>query len=140
MRKRRNSVDGMTLLELMFAAAVMAITLSMLFGSLLNITFAGGTSEAKTFAASRLSSTMEQLRGLTFAELLSYQASSLGRPGTVLVQCFDAANTATTIPLPSGKDSTTINLPDPLTVRVTVTCSDERGHSVSSSASQLFYR
>ena len=133
--------SGLTLLELMFAAGVMALALAFLFGSLITIAVAGGLTENRACAVTHLSSVLEEIRGLGYDELLAYQPpvfNNLAPTETITVECYKGDGT--TLQLPVNPDSVTNPLPNPLQVRCTVAWNDPRGHALQQRASQLVYR
>lgn len=133
--------SGFSLLELMFAAGIMAMTLSLLFGSVITITLSGKVSENRAVAATHLSSVMEELRGASYNALLSYippDHEGAGVGEAIEVRCFDAAGVA--VPLPVDPESLDGPLPNPLRVECTVEWEGEQGHGFSTTASQLLYR
>ena len=136
-RRIRTEEAGLTLLELMFAAGVMAMALSLLFGSLISVSVIGRINESRTEAVSVLSSVLEEVRTMPLQDLQTYAPPQLHGPGEsylVELACYapkmtseDEEQTAPlptgefermTFPLPTEFDMTT--LPNPLEVEVTV--------------------
>jgi type II secretory pathway pseudopilin PulG len=141
MRHPHNNESGMTLLELMFAAGVLGMALTLLFGSLLTISAVGGMAEGRGIAVTHLASVMEQLRALNYNEMLAYQPpgfTALGATEQVKVECFK--DDGTTVQLPVAPGSLPTPLPNPARARCTISWYDQRGHALSLNASQLFYR
>ncbi len=145
-RKRRMRRDaGMTLVELMFATGIAAVTLSMVFASLLAIARVGELNESRLAASAAVSSLMEDINSMPFEDLLEYTPPALEVPGMryyVSVECLlppsegtageegvsATQGTAQTIPFPVP-ESYTEELPDPLEVLVTLTWHDDAGHT-----------
>jgi len=138
-RRVQRNAAGVTLLELMFASGVLAVSLAMLFGALVSINVLGGVSEERAVAASEIAGVLEHLRTLDYADLVAYQLPwSVTEPGTeraLVVECFDADGGSLTLPLsvPEGEDPPV--LPNPLEVKVTLLWANENGRAHVMSAS-----
>lgn len=133
--------EGMTLLELMFAAGVTAMVLSLLFGSLVSVSVAGGVTANRAAAVAHLSSVMEELKTLAFNDLLTYQPpdfADLGPTEIIQVRCYYSDGTHITLPVDPATIATP--LPNPFPVQCIVQWQDARGHWVIKTATQLFYR
>lgn len=134
--------DGMSLIELTFASGVLAMALSMLFGSLLTITLVARLNEDRAVANVTLANVLDEVRGMTLEELLEYEAPLLSQPGTkaaVALVCFD--NEGKTVPLPlvqQGNEQP--DLPNPLEVKATLMWSNQKGHVFQSHATVLVAR
>ena len=140
MGKRLREDRGVTLLELMFACGIMAMALSLLFGSMVTISLANKVTEDRGIAVTHLASVMEEIRA-TPAALFSYVPPPLTGAGwaeAVQVRCYDATGEAITLPVDA--DTLTTPLPNPLRVECTATWHDEKGHEFSLSASEWVYR
>lgn len=127
---------GMTLLELMFAAGVVAIALSMVFGSLISISVMGEISESRTAAATALSSVVEEMRTMNLEDLLDYTPPAIEGPGEQFVVTVELVlsndSTLTTeseqlvaVPVADDFDE---DLPNPLPIRTTLTWQEDTGH------------
>lgn len=137
----RHSESGATLLELMVAASVMAMGLTFLFGSVITISAVGGATEGRNVAITHTSSVMEELRSLTYEEMLAYRPpvlTGLGTSETVVIECFKDDGTSLTLPIDPA--TLTSPLPNPLPVQCTVSWRDQRGHNLHLAASELYYR
>ena len=139
-----NEQSGVTLIELMFAAGVLAMALALLFGSLLTISSAGEVTRSRGVAATHLAGIMEELHGLSYGALLEYIPPSLDGAGVeevLEVECFDASGGALALPVDAETfESLAEPLPNPLRVQSTVTWYDAQGHEFSFSVSQLYHR
>ncbi len=138
---RWTNESGMTLMELMLASGVMAVSLTFLFGSLLTISAAGDITANRTIAVTHVSTVMEQVRTLTYDELLAYQPPvfvGLGMSETVHVEYYQADGTTVVPPIAPGALANP--LPNPLTVKCTVTWYDPRGHAFRQVGSEMVYR
>ena len=130
MKKTMGPTTGLALLELMFAAGIIALVLSLLFGALLNMSIVGSVSEGQALAVSRVASVSEELqRRTTMTGLLSYVPPSFGGLGVaeqIQVSCFDT--TGTKVNLPTTEDSLANPIPNPVEVQIAVTWRDTAGH------------
>ena len=84
---------GLTLLELLFASGVLAMTLSLLFGSMVNVSLANNATAGRAVAVTHVSSVMEEVRATNSDLLLAYvppQFEGLGVAEIIEVQCYDA--------------------------------------------------
>ncbi len=129
-----NSQSGMSLLEVTFAAGIMATALSLLFGSLISISLIGRLNEDKSVAHTELASTMEQLRSLDFADLMTFTPQTPTTPGTeqtLSLEAYLADGTVLALPLTpdqTGEVTVPPNLPNPLEVRATLLWRNDKGH------------
>ena len=142
----------MTLIELMFACGILAMTLSFLFSSLLGISVIGRLSESRTSASTTISSLLEEIQTMSYDDLLAYEAPDIEGPGvahTVKVECVlpgdslagteggeSSSEEISTLelPLPETFSGT---LPNPLEIRVTLTWREASGHTFRASASTM---
>lgn len=144
MQRRRKRNAGMTLIEVMFAAGVVAMALAILFGSLISISLIGRLNQGQMAATTALSTVMEELRTLSYAELLEYtppELTGLGIEHVVTVECLlggegegEGAGTTVALPLPEDFTGT---LPNPVEIRVTLTWREETGHAYEMVASTV---
>lgn len=140
MAKRLREDRGVTLLELMFACGIMAMALSLLFGSMVTISLANKVTEDRGIAVTRVASVMEEVRAAG-PSVLGYIAPELAGAGVaaaMTVQCYNTAGEA--IALPVDPDTLASPLPNPLQVECIAMWYDEKGHAFSLSASQWVYR
>jgi type II secretory pathway pseudopilin PulG len=127
---------GLTLLELMFAAGVMAMALSLLFGSLISISVIGRVNQSRTEATAVLSSVLEEVRSIPFDDLQSYTPPLLHGPGEsflIELACYapasDTGGEGTSespgtgmqrLTFPLSSTFSAASLPNPLEIEVTV--------------------
>jgi len=140
MARRLKEERGVTLVELMFACSIMAVALSLLFGSMVTISLANRVTEGRGIASTQVSGVMEELRGSP-ATLLSYVPPPLVGAGSmeaIEVRCYDADGG--TIVLPVDVDTFDGLLPNPVQVECTATWLDEKSRQFSLSASEWVYR
>lgn len=127
--------EGFTLLEITFAAGILAMALSLLFGSLITILVVAQLNEDKALAKTHLASVLEQVRGLTVEELMEYEPPQLDRPGVrraISLVCFDTEGQ--TIELPLVGDAEQPELPNPLEIMATLLWRNEKGHVFEASS------
>lgn len=134
--------DGMTLLEVTFAAGILAMALSLLFGSLISLTLVARLNEDQTIANTELTSVLEKVAQMSLEELLQYEPPTLTRPGVkraVTLVCFDKEGTPVNLPLPSedGEPTEIPELPNPLEVQAVLLWSAPSGHVFQSTATTL---
>lgn len=147
MERLRRSDAGMTLIELMFACGILAMALSMIFGSLIGISVVGRLSESRTAATTTLASLIEDIQSMSFNELIAYVPPPVEGPGvshTVEVACVVAGEAneeglddevaTVPLPIPSSYEGP---LPNPLEVRVTLTWHEANGFTFQATASTL---
>jgi type II secretory pathway pseudopilin PulG len=124
---------GFTLIELMFAAGVLATGLGLLFGALVSINLMGQVSEGKTRAAAYMSAVMENVRQSSRVNLFYYATLPPPQePGWTMAVTLEATNASgTAVRLPLADPTTASTLPSPLAVRATVVCATPRGNMFS---------
>tara|TARA_R110001592_G_scaffold183220_4_gene426851 strand:- start:1156 stop:1593 length:438 start_codon:yes stop_codon:yes gene_type:complete len=133
MKRNVTAQSGMSLLEVTFAAGIMATALSLLFGSLISISLLGKLNEDKAVANTELASLLEAIRSLEYNDLLTYTPDAPNAPGverTVSLACYDADGAAVNLPLVSNElgEIDVPPLPNPLEVQVTLLWRNEKGH------------
>ena len=140
-RKQRQRITrqdaGVTLLELMFAAGVMALALSMLFGSLIGINLMGEVAEGRTRAAAAMSSVMEELRTSSFDDILDFAPTPIDHPSAtfgIQVDAVDDGDNLVTLPL---GENATATFPNPTELQVTVVWTTPQGRVYSISSSTM---
>lgn len=134
--------DGMTLLEVTFASGILAMALSLLFGSLISITLVARINEDRALADTELSSVMEKVGRMPLETLLVYQPPSPARPGVkraISLVCFDREGAPVNLPLPQedGETAELPDLPNPLEVQAVLLWSAPNGHVFQSTATTL---
>ena len=133
MKRVVTSQSGMSLLEITFAAGILATALSLIFGSLISISLLGSLNEDKAVANTELASVLEEIRSLDFSDLMTYTPENPTKPGisrTVSLECYDADGGAVALPIAvaDGEDVTLPDVPNPLEIKVTILWSNDRGH------------
>jgi len=124
----------MTLLELMIASGMLALALSMIFGSLISISVVGDISESRVNAANAVAGVLEQVRQKSLTDLAQFTPVLDSGPGvrrTVTLECYDNNGDAVSLPLPAEAQSQLAALPNPLEVKATLIWEDERGRVFS---------
>lgn len=142
----KHGQEGMSLVELLLAAGVVATSLSILFGSLVSISVMERLNESRASAVLVLSSVMEEVSGMPWGEVPDYVAPSNDATGLtyeVTVEAYapqageeeggvvvagegeeEAGGGWVALPLPVDSG---IELPKPLEYRVTVRWLDASG-------------
>ncbi len=119
---------GMTLLELMIAAGIMATGLVLLMGSLATITHTGASSEERAIAAAHMSTLMEELAQTNIDTLFDYEPPAF--PGLqrerVTITCVDSAGEL--VPLPADPSQLANPIPNPVEIRIVVDWRSRSGH------------
>ena len=85
-----SKVAGLTLIELMFALGIVALTLSLVFGALVHLSNLSQMAERRAIAATHLGTIVETLQTLPYEDLLHYDPSSfegLARGETAIENC-----------------------------------------------------
>jgi len=140
-RRRRSSESGVTLIELMLACGVVAMTLALLMGSLLGMTSAGALQSDQARAAVVLAGTIETLRYMNYPNYLSYTPPAVtngpGKSSAVTLNYYDSAGSAVAIPIAGAAPA---SLPNPLEVRAQIIWQDQRGHAYAQTLSAMLPR
>lgn len=125
----------------MLAAGVLTLAMVSLFGSLVTVSVAGGMNRDREVAVTHVATVLEELRSLTYDEVLAYQHPAFGnlQPSElVTVDCFKSDGTTLQLPVAAG--TLAAPLPNPLQVRCTITWADSRGHVLQQRATESLYR
>ena len=159
MPKRISSTSGMTLMELMMAAGIIAIALVLLVGSLISIFRVSTIAEDRTIAESQANTIFEQIGSRNATNLKSYIPpvfTDLGATQTVDVDVFTQNPVTTTDPHPANNpnppahanpttnflrlpSTATTTIPNPVMICCTVTWTDKQGRPSHLHVSRLFY-
>jgi prepilin-type N-terminal cleavage/methylation domain-containing protein len=131
-RKRLGNL-GFTLIELMIASGVVAMSMGVMFGSLISIGVLGQVAEGKTEATAYMMSVLEQARGMSRANLFTYTPQAPPQdPGFTMALALDALKAdGTTLRLPLADQTAGSSLPAPFAVRATVVYTTSRGYMYS---------
>ena len=117
--------SGLTLVELMIAAALLTTALVLIFGSLISVSETRRLAEARTVATEHLSSVVEELQGVDAQTLFAYTPpafTGLGADVEVVVRVFAQDGTVVTLPLADAASEP--SLTDPCEVQVVITWMD----------------
>ena len=136
---------GMTLLEVTFASGVLAMALSLLFGSLISVTLVARLNEERAIANTHLASVLEKVSRMPLEEMVVYEPPAPTSPGVkraISLVCFDTKGAPVTLPLAGedGGDPEIPELPNPLEVQAILMWSAPNGHVFQSSATTLVAR
>jgi len=117
----------------MIASGVVAMSMGMLFGSMVSIGVSGQVAEGKTQATAYMLSVLEQVRYTPRTSLFTFSPPAAPRdPGytmAVALDALDANGAAVRLPLASAAAGA--NLPYPLCVRATVVYTTPKGNLYS---------
>lgn len=128
-RKVPKSEAGFTLLELMIASGILAVALSMVFGSLISVNVMGRLAESRTEATVAISSVVEDIRGTSIDDLLSYEApdfSGIGIGNMIIVRCTTGDGTELVLPYTGETEQ---ELPNPVTLQVQLIWAEDEGRA-----------
>lgn len=129
--------DGVTLVELMIAAGILATVFVFLLQGVIDIDTTNSIGANYVVANTQLSSVVEEIRSLTYDELLAYQPPALpglGASASMQVACTD--NNGAQIMLPTATGS----FPNPIEVQVTILWQDKHGRLHTDRMSTLHRR
>lgn len=135
------ATSGVTLIEMVVAIAVITIGFAMLFGSLTSIVAANKITGNRQVALTQLSTVVEELQDASFDELTAYippNLTGLGNDVQINVRCVDANGAMQAIPIADA--NVIANLPNPLTVQVTVTWKEGPGQFLNKQTSIMVRR
>jgi len=107
----------------------------LVFGALVSIAETNQISQTRTLANAQVSSVLEEVQALGPVELASYQPPpmpGLGAGATVQVVAIAADGSEIALPV---SDTSSVQLPDPVEVSVTVAWRDVKGRTMASRAS-----
>ncbi len=121
--------DGMTLLELMFAAGILAFVLSMIFTSVITMGANGEIQAQRLQAESVVNEVLDQISRTDKSQILTFQPDVPNLPGTNANIQIEVIGSTGPIQLPVNGQN--VNLPDPLEVRVTLTWETTRGYVIT---------
>jgi len=134
-RQTRKNNAGMTLVELVLAVGVLAMALGIMFSSIISMYRMGAIAEGRTRAAMVMTSVMEDLRTMSFEQVLAHNPNpvSFEDPSVVVqLELFASDGSAVTLPTAPGA----LTFPNPVEVRATVFWTEqprERTYSMSGS-------
>lgn len=142
---RFNGETGLTLLEVTFAAGILATAFALLLTSMMSMSVVRRGSETRQVAVTHLSSILEEVHDASFAELMSYVPPAFeGWEGneTLVIECFNSEGQAFVLPLTSDLSVNLMEgeLPNPLEVKATLSWGNDWGPSFTVSASTFCSR
>lgn len=132
---------GMTLVEIMTAAGLIAIGFLFILGGVISVSETRSTVQQQALATTVLSSVAESIGSISFDELLEFDGADielLGGGQALALRCFAADGQVVPIPLPADVDADT--LPNPLEVQAEVTWDGPRGRAMSRTISIVLRR
>jgi len=132
---------GLTLVEIMIAGGILAMSFVFLLGSIVSISSTGESSENRSKAQTDLSTVLEEVRSVSYDQLLAYVPPELpGLGDSVNVEVVCLAGGGVEYELPIDADLLAAPLPNPVEVRVTVSWLDRMGRVQTARASALAER
>lgn len=140
-KKMARSEAGIILLELMIAAGVMLGAVVLIIGSLLSVWDVIIISEQRASTYSEVSTVLEELRSLTFDEILQYDPELLNSTANieeVRLAFLDADGVLISLPVQEEIDVDA--LPNPVEISLTLVQLDRKGHALTQTASTLVRR
>ena len=133
--------SGMTLIEVMCAIAILVGGLVAVFGSVFSVSEASAITEDRVVAIAELAGVLEELRDLSFDELVGYYpfcSEKFGEYAMVEVTCLNASGESMYLPL---SDQSQIDaVPNPCEVQVTLTWMNERGRIIQMKSASIMGR
>lgn len=136
---RRTSEDGFSLIELCIAAGIMAVAFLFIIGGVVDASNSNSVVNGRMLANAQLESTLEQLRAMTFANMIisaPVQVRGLGASATMTMQAVNAAGGLVNFPITNA--AVVAALPNPLEVRATITWRDARGRLLTQSMASRY--
>lgn len=128
---------GLSLIEITFAMGILAVALSLIFGSMISVLVIGRINEERAVANTELSSILESMRGMPLSDLVTYAPEKPAHPGadrTIQLECFDADGASISLPMSLATDPLTgkitgplPDLPNPVEVKATLLWTRENG-------------
>jgi Tfp pilus assembly protein PilV len=136
---RRRRDEGFSLIELCIAAGIMAVAFLYIIGGVVDASSSNSVVTTRMLAHTRLTSTMEQLRAMPFADMIvstPVQVDGLGASATLSLAGVNAAGGTVAFPITNA--AVVVALPNPLEVRATVTWRDVNGRLLSQGMASEF--
>lgn len=139
-KKMQRNDAGLTLIELTFAAGVLAVALSVMMGALLSLTVMGDVAEGRTRAVTALAGVIEEIHRVG-PEMLAQTPEPVESNGyvmAVMIEAIDTDGIAMELPLAvdaNGNPSAT--LPNPVEIQVTVMWEGVRGRVFSARSTTM---
>lgn len=118
-----SSETGLTMIELVIAAGILAIALGILFGSLISINVMGQVADGRSQASTILAGVLEDARRMPFEDLLEYESFPIDVPGmevAVQLEAVTSNGSRVPLPLPAGSSVSPATLPNPLEIQATL--------------------
>lgn len=139
-KQRQHQERGMTLLELMIAAGIMAVGLVAIFGSLLSLTDTSNLSEERSAGMAQVGSLVEDFRTMSYDDMMAYEPPPITGvgAGAVEVRCYYSDGSYVTLPTDEG--SLPEPLPNPCQVQLKLKWEDKKGRPMEVSASMWHRR
>lgn len=129
LKSKNKKQQGMTLLELMFAAGILAFVLSMIFTSVITVGMNREIHTQRLQAKSVVNEILDQISRADTTQILNFNPMVQHLPGensVLRVEVLTASGTPISLPATGN-----VNLPNPLEVRVTLSWKTTRGYSIT---------
>lgn len=133
--------QGVTLVELAVAAGIFAIAFVFLLGGLIEMNQTNAVSENQAVCSAYLESVTEEIQGLTYDQLLVYQAPALpglGADSAIVVEAFRTATIK--VRLPVDPATFTGTFPNPIPIQVRAVWIDQQGRANTTSVTTFHRR
>jgi type II secretory pathway pseudopilin PulG len=132
-RKDRRQLTGMTLVELMFAAGILTVVLSMIFTSVISVGVNREIHTQRLQAESAVNEVLDQISRTDASQILNFQPDVVLLPGNNAVLQIEAvASDGSAIAIPSVNP---VSLPNPVEIRVILSWQTDRGYTITKRAS-----
>ena len=138
-RLRRNDA-GVTLIELTFAAGVLATALGIMFSALITLAVMGDVAEGRSRATTAMAGVMEEMRSATPMDVLTTAPAPVTTDGhtmAVMMEVFDTSGDPLVLPLTPDISGNLPPLPEPMEIRVTLMWEGRRGHTFSTRSATM---
>jgi len=132
-RNSNRQERGMTLVELMFAAGILAFVLSMIFTSVISVGVNREIHTQRLQAESAVNEVLDQISRTDASQILSFQPDVVLLPGNSAVLQIEAVTAdGLNISIPSADQ---VSLPNPVEIRVILSWQTDRGYTITKRAS-----
>ncbi len=132
-RNSNRQERGMTLVELMFAAGILAFVLSMIFTSVISVGVNHEIHTQRLQAESAVNEVLDQISRTDASQILSFQPDVVLLPGNSAVLQIEAVTAdGLNISIPSADQ---VSLPNPVEIRVILSWQTDRGYTITKRAS-----
>ncbi len=138
-RLRRNDA-GVTLIELTFAAGVLATALGIMFSALITLAVMGDVAEGRSRATTAMSGVMEGMRAAGPMAVLTSEPAPVSCDGhtmAVMMEVFDTDGEPMALPITPDVNGNLPPLPEPMEIRVTLMWEGRGGRTYSTRSAMM---